>query len=77
MILLKRGLKLAIKMDISINEILKNVSKVPKYRNPSPGTLIVFVSNAFPILTRDDTSSIVFAAAKVGALGLLCLMVNG
>ena len=53
-------------MEISINEILKNVSKVPKYGNPAPGTLIVFESNAFPILTGDDTCSIVFAAAEVG-----------
>ena len=64
-------------MEISINEILKNVSKVPEHGNPSPGTLIVFESNAFPQLTGDDTSSIVFAAPDVGAFGLSCLMVNG
>ena len=32
-----------------------------------PGSLIVFDHNAHPILTADDSSSVVFAAAQVGA----------
>ncbi len=51
-------------MESPLKEILKNISNVPKYGNP--GTLIVFDTNACPILTGDDNSSIVFAAAEIG-----------
>lgn len=51
-------------MEDSIKNILRNVTSVPKCGNP--GTLVVFDSNAYPILTGDDTSSVVFAAAEVG-----------
>jgi hypothetical protein len=47
-----------------INEILANVDSVPKCGNP--GTLICIESNSFPILTGEDTSSVIFAAAEYG-----------
>lgn len=52
-------------MEDIINAILKGVEAVPKCG--CPGTLIVFdQKNAFPILTGDDLSSVVFAAAEYG-----------
>ena len=49
----------------SVKEILKNITTVPKCANQI-GTLVVFEPNAFPILTGEDTTSIIFAAAEVG-----------
>lgn len=47
-----------------IDLILKNVNQVPKCG--IPGSLVVFEPNAYPILTGDDTSSVIFAAAEFG-----------
>lgn len=53
-------------MENTIDAILKGVDYVPKcVRNP--GTITVFDSKtAYPILTGDDSSSVVFAAAEYG-----------
>ena len=52
-------------MEEAIIAILNGVDAVPKCGYP--GTLIVFdQKNAFPILTGDDSSSVVFAVAEYG-----------
>jgi hypothetical protein len=51
-------------MEITINKILNDITKVPKLGEP--GTIVVFDSNAYPILTGDNTRSIIFAAAEIG-----------
>ena len=51
-------------MNEAIDEILENVHRVPLLGRP--GTLTVFDGNAYPILSGNDKSSVVFAAAQVG-----------
>lgn len=47
-----------------IEAILRGIDEIPKLG--SPGSLVVFEPNAYPILTGDNTRSIVFAAAEIG-----------
>lgn len=51
-------------MEEALRNILSGVRSVPKYGQP--GSLVVFEQNAYPILTGDDTSSVLFAAAEIG-----------
>ena len=51
-------------MNEAIDEILDDVKRVPILGRP--GTLTVFDPNAYPILTGNDKSSIIFGAAEVG-----------
>lgn len=51
-------------MEETINTILYEVKYVPKCG--TPGNLVVFGSNAFPILAGNDSSSVIFAVAEYG-----------
>lgn len=51
-------------MEERINSILDKVRFVPKCG--APGNLVVFGPTAFPILTGNDLSSVIFAAAEYG-----------
>lgn len=51
-------------MEETINSILDAVKYVPKCG--TPGNLVVFGPNALPILTGNDSSSVIFAVAEYG-----------
>jgi hypothetical protein len=51
-------------MEEALRNILSGVRSVPKYGQP--GSLVVFDQNAYPILTGDETGSVLFAAAEIG-----------